>query len=436
MRIGRPNSRWSAVEAGRRPGKTSRKERTPEQTLTCLPITPLVTVQLEPILELIQSDRLEDALALVEESIKKGPETADLLRLNARLLLELGQMGRARTSFERLCQELPDDHDANWNLTLLLLLEGQFQQGWARHEDRPTARQMGDLLDLGGDPIPRWGGEPLDGQRMILVGEQGLGDQIQFLRFAPEMATRADVVDVGVAPEIHRIAESVSGISTVVSSLPARRGKYNYWIQLMSLPHFLGLYENNDYSKIHYISPPSVSKDLWKGRLDRQLPLRPRVGIVWAGNESNLEGRNRIDPQDIIDELLTVDDVSFVGLQKGPRAGEIHRIDTHSRLVDISNELEDFCETAAVVVNLDLVISVDTAVAHLAGALGRPVWNLIPFIPDWRWGVTGEQTPWYPTMKLIRQRHRSLWRPTLEAVRRDLETLVASWRSPLLQPPK
>jgi hypothetical protein len=254
---------------------------------------------------------------------------------------------------------------------------------------------------------PRWRGEELAGKKILIHTEQGLGDAIQFVRYAPLIAQRGGRVIYECQFEVQRLLRQCPGVEQVVVAgqpLPA----FDVQCPLLSLPEVFGTTERNIPADSPYVFADAAVAARWQQKLAGAGTGR-KVGLVW--------GSGRIFPHYYLksmklaelEPLSRVGGVQFVSLQKGPPAGEASGAPAGMRLLDWTNQLSDFADTSALVAGLDLVLSVDTAVAHLAGAMGKPVWTLIPFDPDWRWGLGRQDSPWYPTMRLFRQERAGDW---------------------------
>lgn len=288
---------------------------------------------------------------------------------------------------------------AHFNLANLLLLQGRWKEGFTEYEWR--RRQSG--APVSPWPAPRWTPDLRAGGRVLLWNDQGLGDALQFLRFAKELAKRHNLVffcQNALAP----LAASVEGIASVVTPADAPQA-VDAELPLSSLPHALGLSPEGSFAA-PYLHAPS-------GPLPGEpIPGRMRIGLVWAGNPDHPNDRNRSMRLADLAPLFDLASVEWVSLQVGRGVDELRASPWASRIADLSPRLGDLSATAAAVRELDLVISVDTGPAHLAGGLGRPVFVALPFIgSDWRWGASGEASLWYPSMRLFRQTRAGDWSP-------------------------
>lgn len=343
---------------------------------------------------------------------------------SAKPLINLGMIYR-RWGFVKeaiACQEqaikfAPDNAEAHWNLANALLLAGDFQRGFAEYEwrfRRPGRTERPSGLELA---LPRWKGETLSGKTLLLTLEQGLGDAIQFVRFAGLLNARGVRVVLEAMPPVQKLLATAPGVTQVVP--PGQSAAADYYLPLMSLPHVLGTTLETIPNAVPYLSVTN------KASYPQISGTGLRVGLVWRGNPQHENDRQRSLPLEMLTPLLDVPDVSFYSLQVGVGSEETGTVQWSARVLDLAPGLTDFTKTAQAVNALDLVISVDTAVAHLAGALAKPVWVLIPLGNDWRWLHERSDSPWYPTMRLYRQGRARKWGRAIEAMKRDLAVLAA-----------
>jgi len=308
-----------------------------------------------------------------------------------------------------------DFAEAHWNLSLALLLTGSFAEGWKEYEWRREMREIFAKRDLGGQD---WGGEDLAGKRILVYAEQGFGDTIQFIRYARQLAGRGAEVLVECQGELVRLLSGVAGVNKVYGRgevLPS----YDYRCPILSLPGLFGTELGTIPCKVPYIGGLEESLSYWRERLSGDGPGL-KVGLSWAGRPTHKKDRYRTLKLLQYGPLGGMAGVTFYSLQKGESSGESQHPPEGMRLLDYTGELSDFSDTAGLIGNLDLVISVDTAVVHLAGALGKAVWTLLPYAPDWRWMLDREDSPWYPTMRLYRQETPGDWERVIGRVAAEL----------------
>jgi hypothetical protein len=302
-------------------------------------------------------------------------------------------------------------------MTLLLL--GRLAEGFAEYEHRLAPRPA----HIPGPPV--WRGEPLEGWTILLHAEQGIGDTIQFVRYLPEVARRgAGRVLLAAPPTFARLLAGLPGLDALVRPEDRAEVRAHVHCPLLSLPHVLGTTTVETIpAPTPYLRAEPAALTRWRERLADLRGLR--VGLVWAGNPRHQNDRNRSIAPERLAPLLRVRGVSWVSLQLGAPVERLReQAPEGAVLVDIAPELTDLAETAAAIVQLDLVVAVDTAVAHLAGALGRPVWVLLPAVPDWRWLLGREDSPWYSTMRLFRQQRAGDWDGVVARIAAALEALA------------
>lgn len=334
------------------------------------------------------------------------PFDVPTVMIAAQRLLRASRYAEAVSLFRRLIERQPDNAKLHIELAHALLVLGRFEEGW--REFRWRARRT--------LPILEWDGRALGGERVLLDAEQGAGDCIQCARYVPLVAARGGRPVIAAWRGLGPLLATVEGIAEVVPA--GADGGAAYRAALFDLPLLFGTTLATIPNAVPYLTPPDAAAvERWRARL-----AGPglKVGLCWQGNPEHPRDRERSLPFAMLKPLLAVPGVRFFGLQVGEAAGQAHGIGS-APFESLANELEDdrnrFVEAAAVVANLDLVITVDTALAHLAGALARPVWILLSFVPDWRWLLEREDSPWYPTARLFRQSALGAWRPVVNRVR-------------------
>jgi len=312
---------------------------------------------------------------------------------------------------------------ARYNLSYLLLRQGRFDEGWCCLESRSWFKSIAKQI-----PFPRWNGEPINSKSILISYEAGYGDVIQFCRYVAVLkAQGAGLITMICHPPLKRLLSTMDGIDEVFSydeKLPPL--EWDFWTPLLSIPYHLKTSIDTIPAKIPYLQAPINEIEKWS----RLLPKDGlNVGLVWKGNPLFENDADRSLPSlDVFVPLWDVDGVNFISLQKGEGEIEATNQTSESALINLGCQLEDFTDTAAVIMNLDLVICVDTAVAHLAGALGKPCWVLLPdYKTDWRWLKVRADSPWYPkTMRLFRQPTMGDWATVVSEVVCALNQLVAN----------
>jgi tetratricopeptide (TPR) repeat protein len=343
---------------------------------------------------LVDLGRPEEAIAQYQRALVAQPDRAET-HSNLGIAFERqGRQAEALACYERALALRPGYAEAHFNRSHALLLTGQFDEGWQEYEWRFAVARYDRKFDR-----PSWSGKPLAGRRILIHAEQGFGDTLQFVRFVPAVAERGGRVLLEVPAPLLRLAGTVAGVSELVAAgdqLPA----FDCHSPLLSLPRILKTNLATIPDAVPYLSIPAEVSGAWAERISAVPGLR--AGIVWAGTTVGAIDLRLLQP------LWDVAGISWFSLQVGDRSGDVALLDG-ARIADLSPWLADFAETAAAICRLDLVITVDTSVAHLAGALGRPVWLLLPYAPDWRWLLERDDSPWYPTARLFRQKQAGDW---------------------------
>jgi hypothetical protein len=312
----------------------------------------------------------------------------------------------------------PDHAAAHFSLAIELLRQGAFDEGWREYEWRWRWGGFGDRPR--GFAAPQWTGDALRGARVLLHAEQGLGDAIQFLRYVPRVAEQGGRVVLEVPRPLVRLAAALPGVDQVVArgdALPS----VDRQCPLMSLPLAFGTTTETIPSTGPYLDAGTAAGGGTPGGAVGTRAVR--VGLVWAGSPAHQRDERRSMPLSWFAPMMADPRFTWYSLQKGPHATDLHVCPEGVRLVDLGSRIGDFADSAACAAGLDLIISVDTSVAHLAGALGKPVWILVPKPSDWRWMTGRSDSPWYPTARLFRQHEPGDWAPVLEDVRRALADL-------------
>jgi tetratricopeptide (TPR) repeat protein len=358
-----------------------------------------------------EQDRLDEAAACYREALRLRPDFADAHANLGNLFGAQGRLAEAEACFHQALRCQPDHADAHFHLGLLWLLQGDFQRGWPRAEWRWKTRAYRTTPAL---TQPRWDGAALEGRTVLLQAEQGLGDTIQFIRYAALVQQRGGRVLVQCQAALRDLLGSCAGVNQIVAQgegLPA----FDVYAPLLSLPGLLGTTLNCVPADTPYLAADPERIAHWRKVLDAPGP-GPRIGIAWQGNAEHRNDRRRSVPLAQFEPLAHVPGVRLVSLQVGPGADQLARIEGRWPITDLGTRFErsSFADAAAVLCELDLLVSVDTALAHLAGALGRRVWLALPFAADWRWLLEREDNPWYPTMRLFRQRQPGQWAEVFE----------------------
>jgi tetratricopeptide (TPR) repeat protein len=363
------------------------------------------------------------ALASFDRAITLLPDHAHAHCARAGVLQEVGRLEAALAGYDRAVALQPDFAEAQYNRSLALLLSGDFAKGWLAHEWRwrNAARLlMGERRRFS---QPLWlGEEPIAGKRLLLYCEQGLGDTLQFCRFAKSVAERGATVILEIPQSLVSLLEGLEGVSRVIvedSPLP----EFDYHCPLLSLPLALRTTLDTIPGAAGYLRGDPAKTARWQARLgDRS---RPRIGLTWSGNPQHGNDRRRsFRLADWIEHLPR--EFAYICLQKDIRAADEATLAANPWISRFDSELHDLGDTAALCESVDLVISVDTSIVHLGGALGRPTWVLLPFNPDWRWLLDRADTPWYLAAKLYRQQARGDWSGVFTRVAAELRKMFAT----------
>ena len=336
------------------------------------------------------------------------------------ILRQLGRFEAAESAFTRAVALAPDDDDAAYYLSMMQLWRGDFANGWAGYERRPMLlkfREMQPSLARAS-----WDGSDLSGQRLLLLCEQGFGDNIQFVRYVQPLAARGAQVILRAPQELKRLFQTNLPYAVVTSendAIPASDAN----ALLLSLPRLTGLTSVKEIpTPGRYLRPLKELAGLWKTRLAAH--AAPRIGLAWQGRTTHPDEQLRSLRLEALEPLLDAP-AQFVSLQvDAPSIAELAACGHTDRLIDVSAELGDFADTAALLDQLDLVITADTAVGHLTAALNKPTWVMLPRVCDWRWLEDRDDTPWYPSMRLFRQAQAGEWGEVVNRVRKELATFI------------
>lgn len=359
------------------------------------------------------------AIAILERALALRPGYPAALANLGLSQREAGLFDQAEASYRQAIAGDPGLVTAHWNLSLLQLLRGDWRAGWPAYEWR-FKRERGDRPRR--YTQRRFNLDVPAGSTVLVHAEQGFGDTIQFARYVPLLKARGHKVIFEVQPALQRLLHGIPGVTTLGKG--ARLPAFDSYIPLLSLPGiFQTTVEAVPAGKRAYLRVSENARERWRAAL-RGDDSRLAVGLAWRGNPKHQNDRNRSLGASQLGPLLGLAGVRFVSLQKDARADEIELLRRHGEVLDPAGGFKDFADTAEAVSALDLVISIDSAVAHLAGALGLPVWILLPHVPDWRWLLDRADSPWYGSARLFRQPGPRDWPGLLANVRSSLETLA------------
>ncbi|WP_378954438.1 tetratricopeptide repeat protein [Pelosinus sp. sgz500959] len=324
----------------------------------------------------------------------------------------------AESRFQQALKLRPDYSAAIYSLGNLHLLKGEFDKGWAKYEESRPKRYGYRTLK-----IPRWQGEDLTGRSILLCWEYGFGDTIQFIRYVEKVEKLANKTSLWIQKPLERLLTAAHPNLTIYAGESIGDNQYDYVCSLLSLPTIFNTCNESIPPTVPYRPESRKVSVKWHKNLEKiDKNKRYRVGVVWAGHPKHLNNAKRSIPFDVFCTLFDHSQVSWVSLQVGDRGEDL--LGTPYPVIDFSKDLVDFMETAGLIETLDLVITVDSAVAHLAGTMGKKTWVLLPFDPDWRWQLNREDSPWYPTIRLFRQCKLGDWQEVMERVKDALQNEV------------
>ena len=369
---------------------------------------------------LIFADRLEEAEQLLRPLVPNGVGPMPVWRYLATILRRQGRTAEAKVIQEMMVQSLPGDLSERFNLSETLLLLGEFDRGWREYRYRYSLSHT-KIIERKVQQ-PRWEGQPIPGQTLLIHDEQGYGDTFQFIRLIKAAKERSQArVVLEINRETYAIAKR--SLEHVDELIPAGQlpPAFNQHSELMSLPAAMGLQLADLPGAMPYLKPDPERLAHWQKRL-ADLP-RPIVALVWAGRPTHTNDANRsMKLSDFAP--LAHPNIQFIAIQKGPPATQALTPPEGMNILSLDQEIKDFDDTAAILCVADLLISVDSSPVHLAGALGRPAWVMLPLVPDWRWLIGREDTPWYPTVRLFRQTERGNWLGVLDRLSDALKGLI------------
>jgi tetratricopeptide (TPR) repeat protein len=378
---------------------------------------------------LLQQRSAPEAESCYRRALEIEPDFAASHTNLGNALAALGRHAEADLHYRRGLELEPENPGANYNFGLSCLRAGRLEEGFRRHEFRFDFRELRRRRRVCAQP--QWQGQPLAGETVLFHAEQGHGDTIMFARYLPLAAARGCRVAIEVQPRLRRLLGAMPMVEAAI--VPGERPpRFDHHCPMMSLAFAFATRLETIPAAVPYLRPdPAEVAEAW--RLHPRRDVRPRVGLAWAGNPKMKSDWRRSTTLEALAPILEFRDAVFFSLQFGPAAGEIARVAARSAafsegrsdgLVDACSNHRDFAETAALMATLDLVVSVDTSIAHLAGAMGLPLWVMLPHLADWRWLDGREDSPWYPTARLFRQPRPDDWRGVAEGVAAQLEVFA------------
>lgn len=362
-----------------------------------------------------EQKRFDEALIYMKRAIEIKPDYAEAYNILGATLAELGNLVEATANYSHAIELKPDYADAHLSKSFISLLKGDYKTGWQGYEWRLRKKGYTNRTFQ----QSKWDGSSLKGKTILVHSEQGMGDSIQFVRYLPMVQAQGGRVIFECVPELFHLLKHCTGMDKIIARSASGKisEQFDVHAHLLSLPRLFNTTLDSIPSDVTYITADSKLTERWRLRLNDD--HKYKAGIVWAGNPNHAKDKSRSCSLSDFATLAGIPEVSFYSLQKGPTSIEA---DTwpERNMINLDNELKDFADTAAVIANLDIVISVDTSVVHLAGALGKTVWTLLPFVPDWRWQLERDDSPWYPSMRLFRQTKMYDWNGVFEQVKESL----------------
>jgi tetratricopeptide (TPR) repeat protein len=367
--------------------------------------------------------RWEEALDEYDAAIAMGGLIArrDSINNKAITLHEMRRHEEALALFDEAWAVDPDYSDAPWNKAIVYIVTQRYEEGWRHYEWRWKRAEFKDKPNPYGK-MPWLGGRSIAGKKILVTSEQGLGDTLQMLRYGPLLAELGAEVTVAVQNPLIELAWTVPGVTNVLGegeTLPP----WDEFVPSMSLPYAFRTRADSVPQNVPYLSASPEAKAKWAQRLGRK--TRPRIGLTWSGNKGHKNDHNRSVPLRLLEPLLDLD-ADFISLMIDYRDGDKAVLMRRPEILDLSAEITSLMDTAGLMEQLDLVISVDTSVAHLAGALNKPLWLMLPYTPDYRWHLDTPKTPWYPSATLVRQDVERQWEPVVTR----LKAMAEDWLRP------
>lgn len=373
----------------------------------------------------------KDSAKSYARALELKPGYVEAYNNNGIALRDQGRIEEALLNYDKALEVSPGNVEVGWNKSLALLLKGDYSQGWQWYETRLSRGQKNQRVFS----KPRFEEMTSNAEKVFVYAEQGFGDTIQFVRFLPALKKLCKKVIFECQPGLVSLLKNCEGVDEIVpkSDNSINTHEFDAHIPLMSLPRLFKVTPESLPAKLPYIRPDKELIEKWRIYLNLLLEVDEsreddnnlfKIGLVWSGNPTHENDRNRSCPLEHFIPLGKLNNVVFISLQKNQATSQILELPDGIRVIDLDKDLKEFVDTAAAISNLDLVISVDTAVAHLAAALVKPTWTLLPFAPDWRWLLNRKDSPWYPGMRLFRQPKFGDWESVFKCVEEELKKLI------------
>jgi tetratricopeptide (TPR) repeat protein len=369
-----------------------------------------------------EQGQLAEARACYQQALRLKPDYAEVHLNLGNAFKDQGELAEAQACYEQALHLQPDFAEAHWNRALAWLLAGDFEQGWQEYEWRCQVKELAPPRF----PQPLWDGSPRHGQTILLWAEQGLGDTLHFIRYAPLVRACGGSVLLACQPALVPLVSRCPGIDRVLPQ-GSPLVPFDVWTPLLSLPRIFGTTLATVPAAVPYLFAEPQRCHHWREELSALEGFK--IGIVWQGNRRYRGDRQRSLPLVQFAPLAQLPGVQLISLQKGYGSEQVQALAGRFAVLELGSQLDEgtgaFEDTAAVLEQLDLVIAPDTALAHLAGGLGLPVWLALPFIPHWAWLREREDSPWYPSMRLFRQRESGNWAEVFERITATLKQRLA-----------
>ena len=394
---------------------------------------------------LYDQDKIEESIILFQQAIRSNSDYTNAYYNLGKACQAQGNPQAAIAAYDGVLKIFPDSPETRFNRSLSLLLIEKFEEGWVEYEQR-FSNLKDPIKKWNEKDAHRWDGFSFVGRRLLVVDEQGIGDTLQFIRYLPMVKKMGGTVIFETIGSLMRLLENFQGIDELWDRSSVERSDlaFDLYIPLMSLPGIFNTTLKTIPDRVPYIFPDTTKTQYWRRRIEMG---KIKVGIVWAGKTTTEYRQTRRSGLEHVDlgwagqpaskfaskrlarleyfvPLTKIEGIQLYGLQKGTAVEQDKTFSGSIDVINLCEESTDFAEVAAAMENLDLIISVDTAFAHLAGAMGKPVWVLVPFVPDWRWMLTREDSPWYPSMRLFRQPEKDGWEEVFKRVAGELRALV------------
>jgi tetratricopeptide (TPR) repeat protein len=371
-----------------------------------------------------EQEKFAEAIACFEKALQLDPDFAEAYYNLGNSLRDLGRCIEAICNFKKAISLKPDYAQAHWNLSLAFLLNGNYTEGWKGYKWRRNA-DLKVLTDYHCTGKPRWDGSSFKSRRLLVHYEQGLGDNIQFVRYLPMIKARGGTVIFETLKPLINLLQGFEGIDVLVEFAPNKKLplEYDFYTSLLDLPFIFETTVETIPSRIPYIKADPAKSRHWRDKLTGP---ELKVGIVWAGSSEHGNDRYRSCSLKNFAPLGKIEGIRLFSLQKGAAARQMDEYAEIVSVTNVSKHFKDFTDTAAAIDNLNLIISVDTSVLHLSGAMGKPTWALLPYAPEWRWMLNRKDSPWYPSMRLFRQSNWNDWDSVFRSVIEELKMMVSN----------